>query len=126
MTDPTVDRERTAIDTVVKDYFLGMYEGDVARLEKIFNPQCWLFGENQNGHHEFPLSGFLEQIGKGPVPLVEGEPFEMRLVSVDREASIAVARAAVRYQNRHYTDLLTLQKTGAGWKIVNKAFYCAD
>ena len=125
MVDRT-DPEADAIEAVVEDYFLGMYEGDVPRLERIFNPQCWLFGENLNGTHAFPLSGFLEQIGSGPAPKTEGEPFDMQLTSLDRTGSVAIAKVAVRYQERHYTDYLTLQKTEAGWHIVGKAFYAQD
>ena len=121
-----IDPEAAAIEALAQDYFLGMYEGDVERLRRIFNPQCWLFGENRNGHHEFPLSGFLDQIGSEPVPRAEGEPFDMRLVSVDRTASIAIAKVEVRYQNRRYTDYLMLQKTADGWSIVSKAFFCPD
>jgi hypothetical protein len=125
MNDGT-DHETTAIEAIVQDYFLGMYEGDVERLRRIFNPQCWLFGENRNGSHEFPLSGFLDQIASEPVPKTEGEPFDMRLVSVDRTSAVAVAKVEVRYQDRRYTDYLTLQKAAIGWSIVGKLFYSPD
>jgi hypothetical protein len=124
--DDRSDSETAAIEALAQDYFLGMYEGDVDRLRQIFNPQCWLFGENRNGSHEFPLAGFLDQIASEPVPKAEGEPFDMRLVSVDRTGAVAIAKVEVRYQGRRYTDYLTLQKTAAGWRIVNKAFFCPD
>jgi hypothetical protein len=87
-----------------------MYEGDVERLRRIFHPRCWLFGENRSGSHEFHLSGFLDQIASEPIPKAEGEPFDMRLVSVERTGSVAVAKVEVRYQSRRYTDYLTLHK----------------
>ncbi len=118
--------EAAAIEALVQDYFLGMYEGDVERLRRIFHPQCWLFGENRNGSHEFPLSGFLDQIASEPVPKAKGEPFNMRLASIDRTGSVAVAKAEVRYQGRRYTDYLTLQKTASGWRIVGKLFFSLD
>lgn len=121
-----INPEAAAIDALVQDYFLGIFEGDLERLERIFNPRCWLFGENRNGHHEFPVDGFLDQIRSEPVPKEEGEPFDMRLVSVDHTASIAVAKVEARYQLRQYTDYLMLQKTADGWRIVSKAFFCAD
>ncbi len=120
------DSETPAIEALVQDYFLGMYEGDVERLRRIFHPQCWLFGENRGGSHEFPLSGFLDQIASAPVPKTEGEPFDMRLVSIDRTGSVAVAKVEVRYQGRRYTDYLTLQKAAVGWSIVSKAFFSLD
>ena len=124
--DERTDPETAAIEALVQDYFLGMYEGDVERLRRIFHPQCWLFGENRGGSHEFPLVGFLDQIGSEPVPKAEGEPFDMRLVSVDRTGSVAMAKVEVRYQGRRYTDYLTLQKAAAGWRIVAKAFFSPD
>lgn len=124
--DDRIDPEAAAIEALVQDYFLGMYEGDVERLRRIFNPQCWLFGGNRNGSHEFPLSGFIDQIASEPVPKAEGEPFDMRLVSLDRTGSVAVAKVAVRYQGRQYTDYLTLQKTAADWSIVGKLFFSPD
>jgi hypothetical protein len=120
------DPETTAIEAVVQDYFIGMHEGDVERLRRIFNPQCWLFGENNSGTLEIPFAGFLELIGSEPVPKAEGEPFDMRLVSLDRTNSVAMAKAEVRYQGSRYTDYLMLQKTAAGWSIVSKAFFCPD
>ena len=118
--------EAAAIEALVQDYFFGMYEGDVERLRRIFHPQCWLFGENRNGSHEFPLSGFLDQIASEPVPKAEGEPFDMRLVSLDRTGSVAAAKVAVRYRGRQYTDYLTLQKTTADWSIVGRLFFSLD
>jgi hypothetical protein len=70
--DGRSDPEGAAIEALVQDYFLGMYEGDVERLRRIFNPQCWLFGENHSGSLEFPLAGFLELIESEPVPKAEG------------------------------------------------------
>ena len=61
-----------------------------------------------------------------PVPKAEGEPFDMRLVSVDRTGSVAMAKVEVRYQGRRYTDYLTLQKAAVGWSIVGKAFFSLD
>ncbi len=61
-----------------------------------------------------------------PVPKAEGEPFDMRLVSIDRTGSVAMAKVEVRYQGRRYTDYLTLQKAAAGWSIVGKAFFSLD
>ena len=124
--DDRTDPETAAIEALVQNYFLGMYEGDVERLRRIFHPQCWLFGENRNGSHQFPLSGFLDQIASVPVPKAEGEPFDMRLVSIDRTGSVATAKVEVRYQGRRYTDYLTLQKAAAGWSIVSKAFFSLD
>jgi hypothetical protein len=124
--DDRSDPETAAIEALAQDYFLGMYEGDVERLRRIFHPQCWLFGENRNGSHEFPLSGFLDQIASAPVPKAEDEPFDMHLVSVDRTGSVAVAKVEVRYQGRRYTDYLTLQKAAGGWNIVGKAFFSLD
>ena len=124
--DDRADPETAAIEALAQDYFLGMYEGDAERLRRIFHPQCWLFGENRNGSHEFPLSGFLDQIASEPAPKAEGEPFDMRLVSIDRTGSVAMAKVEVRYQGRRYTDYLTLQKAAVGWSIVGKAFFSPD
>ena len=117
------DPETAAIEALVQDYFLGMYEGDVARLARIFHPQCWLYGESRGASHEFAVAGFIEQFASEPAPKAAGEPYDMQLVSLDRTGAVAVAKLAVLYQGRRYTDYLTLQKTGSGWRIVNKAFF---
>ncbi|MEM7224968.1 MAG: nuclear transport factor 2 family protein [Pseudomonadota bacterium] len=125
MTD-TNDQERDVIEAVVQDYFLGMYEGDEARLTRIFHDQCWLFGENPNGCHAFPVAGFIAQMTEGTPPKAAGEPFDMALVALDRTGSVATAKLAVRYQGRRYTDYLTLQKADGAWRIVGKLFYTED
>ena len=124
--DDRADPEAAAIEALVQDYFLGMYEGDVERLRRIFHPQCWLFGENPRGSHAFPVAGFIDQIASEPVPEAEGEPFDMHLVSTDRTGSVAVAKVSVRYQGRRFTDYLTLQKAADGWRIVGKLFFSPD
>lgn len=124
--DDRADPEAAAIEALVQDYFLGMYEGDVERLRRIFHPQCWLFGENPRGSHAFPVAGFIDQIASEPVPEAEGEPFDMHLVSSDRTGSVAVAKVSVRYQGRRFTDYLTLQKAADGWRIVGKLFFSSD
>lgn len=121
--DNQSDPETTAIEVLAQDYFLGMYEGDVERLRRIFHPQCWLFGRSRGACHEFPVSGFIDQIASEPVPKVEGEPFDMGVVSIDRTGTVAVVKVEVLYQGRRYTDYLMLQKTGQGWSIVSKTFF---
>ncbi len=121
--DDRSDSEIAAIEALVQDYFLGMYEGDVARLRRIFHPQCWLFGESRGESREFPVSGFLDHFANQPAPKAEGEPFDMRLISIDRTGSVAVVKDEVLYQVHQYTDYLMLQKTDAGWSIVSKAFF---
>lgn len=115
--------EIAAIEALVEDYFLGMYEANAERLRRIFHSQCWLFGESRGASHEFPVSGFIDQFANQPAPKAEGEPFDMRLVSIDRTGSVAVVKDEVLYQGRQYTDYLMLQKTDAGWSIVSKAFF---
>ena len=124
--DERSDPETAALEALVEDYFLGMYEGDVERLRRIFHPQCWLFGESRGGCHEFPVSGFLDQFASQPAPKDEGEAFDIRLVSIDRTGSVAVVKDEVLYQGRCYTDYLSLQKTAVGWRIVAKTFFCPD
>ncbi len=124
--DDRTDPETAAIEALVQDYFLGMYEGDVERLRRIFHPQCWLFGESRGASREIPVSGFLDKFANEPAPKAEGEPFDMRLVSIDRTGSVAMAKVEVRYQGRRYTDYLTLQKAAVGWSIVGKAFFSLD
>ncbi len=36
--DDRTDPEIAAIEALVQDYFLGMYEGDIERLRRIFQP----------------------------------------------------------------------------------------
>lgn len=120
------DPERAAIEELVEHYFLGMYEGDVERLRRIFHPQCWVYGERRGETREFPLAGFLEYVETAPVPKAEGEPFDMGIISIDRSGTTAVVKVEDRYQGGHFTDYLTLLKTAEGWRIVNKTFFSED
>ena len=121
--DDRTDPETAAIEARVQDYVLGMYEGDVERLRRIFHPQCWLFGESRGASHEFPVSGFLDQFADQPAPKAEGEPFDMRLISIDRTGSVAVVKDEVLYQGRQYPDYLMLQKPDPGWSNSPNAFF---
>jgi len=120
------DTDTTAIEHVVSEYFHGMYHGDVARLQAIFHPQCWLYGERKGVKSAFPVEGFWKYVKDAPVPNDEGEAFEMRIVAINRTGPVAVVEVEDLYQGGHFTDYLTCMETDDGWRIVNKAFYSAD
>jgi hypothetical protein len=115
-----------AIEALVEEYFMGMYEGDVNRLKAIFHSDCRLFGERKGEKREFPGSDFLAYVAGAPVPKDEGEAYEMELVSINRTGPVAVVHVRDLYQGGRFTDYLTVFETVDGWKIVNKAFYSAD
>ncbi len=120
------ETDNGAIERIVEDYFLGMYEGDVDRLKRIFHEQCWLFGERKGDKREFPVQTFFDYVAGAPNPKEQGEAFDMRIVSVSRTGSVAVVEVEDLYQGGHFTDYLTLMETADGWRIVNKAFFAEN
>ena len=115
--------DNSAIEKIVEDYFLGMYEGDVERLRRIFHAECRLYGERKGQKSDFAVEGFFRYVADSPVPKDTGEPYEMKIVSINRTGPVAVVHVEDLYQGGHFTDYLTAMETGDGWRIVNKAFY---
>ncbi len=55
-----------------------------------------------------------------------GEPFDMRVASIDRTSRTGVAKVAMRWNGRDYVDYLSMiRRAEGGWSISEKTFFSA-
>ncbi len=111
------------IAEVVNWYFNGMYQSDGALLKRAFHPKAKLSGHTDGKFVEMELEGFAKFAAKQPSAEAAGEPFEMRIVSIDVTGLAAIVKVADIYIGRKFTDYLSLLKIDGKWQIYNKLWH---
>jgi hypothetical protein len=89
-TDPQFEAEASAIQAVVADYFGGIHHGDVERLRRVFHPSATLYGDVNGQTYLRPLEDYLAVVTHRKSPQQLGEPFRMRIMSLERVNGIAI------------------------------------
>lgn len=62
-------------------------------------------------------------VASQPPPAENGEPFHMKMDSVEIEGMIGMVGVTDRYLSKRFADLLLLLKTDDRWRIHNKAWH---
>lgn len=110
--------DRQTIETLLQDYFDGLYEGDVAKLRRIFHDDAWLKGNNYRSSRD----EWLEAVAARLIPKVVGMDYNFNVISLDIVDDQAMAKVDVPLLAAHFIDFLGLLKENGKWKIVNKMY----
>jgi hypothetical protein len=92
-----------AILAVLADYFTGLYTGDTALLRSVFHPEAALFAEVAGQSYHKRLDEYLAGVEKRQSPEELGEPYQMKVLSVDVTHGIATARACGSSSTRYFS-----------------------
>lgn len=103
-----------------KNYFKGIYEGDVDLLATAFHPETLLFGDIKGVPYAKTLEHYLDGVKNRQSPKVSGKPFEGVILSLHVVNSIAVVEAKVTMYDFIYHDILSFHKINGRWLIVSK------
>ena len=106
------------IETLLHDYFDGLYEGDVTKLRNVFHDDAWLKGNNYRKSRD----EWLAAVATRPIPKDEGMDYEFKVISLDIVDDQAMAKVDVPLLAAHFIDFLGLLKEDGTWKIVNKMY----
>ncbi len=106
------------IETLLHDYFDGLYEGDVTKLRNIFHDDAWLKGNNYRKSRD----EWLAAVAARPIPKDEGMYYGFKVISLDIVDDQAMAKVDVPLLAAHFIDFLGLLKEDGTWKIVNKMY----
>ncbi len=106
------------IETLLHDYFDGLYEGDVTKLRNIFHDDAWLKGNNYRKSRD----EWLAAVATRPIPKDEGMDYGFKVISLDIVDDQAMAKVDVPLLAAHFIDFLGLLKEDGTWKIVNKMY----
>lgn len=118
-----IDVDLAAIETTVRTYLDGLYEGDADKLAAAFHPTSALT-QSANGELKIlPRDEWLAWVRARPSPKAQGLARHDRILSTDR---VGPTMAAVKVQcaipPRFFVDLLSLLKIDGRWQIAQKVF----
>ncbi|MCP4751560.1 MAG: nuclear transport factor 2 family protein [Proteobacteria bacterium] len=115
--------EMDLIARTVQLYFEGMYHSDVGKLKEAFHSDAFLTGNYEGSYARLSVGDWLGMIEKTPAPSQNGEVYDMNVVSVDINQTVASVKVKDLYLGLRFTDYLSLMKIDGKWKIVSKVFY---
>jgi protease I len=111
------------IEQTVQQYFEGMHFGDTSRLREAFHADAYLMGYYQGAFARQSIEEWFLEVQGLPKPAERGDPFEMRIVSIDVTGRIAEVKVAILYMELKFTDYLNLVQFNDRWKIVHKTYH---
>ncbi len=115
-------KESIAIQQTIENYFLGIFNGDIALLEKAFHPNCLLIGDINGEPYFKNINEYLEGVKSRKCPKELGETFNMKVLSIEILGNNAIAKLHLPMLGFNYYDFMSLSKIDSKWVIVNKLF----
>ena len=115
-------KETTAIQSLIDDYFKGIFHGDIGKLRPAFHPQCLLFGDINGQPYFKNLDEYIEGVKNRKSPQEQGESFQMEMLGIEILGNNAIAKLHLPMLGYNYYDFLSLSKISGSWQIVNKLF----
>ena len=119
-----MDEPIRALVEVLRDYFDGLYDGDVDKLTGVFHERVRLFCPTDPELLEMDLPTYLEVVKNRPSSASrQDERFDRILEVSVPTPTTAHARVQCAYLPKRFTDDLTFVRTPAGWKIIAKVWH---
>ncbi|TWI85808.1 putative lumazine-binding protein [Lacibacter cauensis] len=110
------------IQSVITNYFEGIYYGDIDKLSSAFHPQCLLIGDINGQPYFKSLEEYLHGVKNRKSPCDSGEQFQMKILGIEAVNDIASAKLHLPMLGYNYYDYMSLSRIEGQWKIVNKIF----
>ena len=120
------DEDLAGIERAAWLYMDGMHACDPEKLKAAFHPTARVQGYRGAEWRSLTREQFASYAaGLGPREAA-GEPFDMRILSIDRAGRAAVVKVAMRWNGRDYVDFLSMiRRDEGGWSISEKTFFSA-
>lgn len=103
-----------------KDYFQGIYEGDISAMDRIFYPGALLFGDVKGLPYAKTYDAYIDGVKKRQSPKDSGKPFKGEIVDIRVVNSIGIAEVRVKMFDFLYHEFLSFHKIDDNWVIVTK------
>jgi len=103
-----------AISHSLGDYFERMHYSRGDLIEQSFHESGTVCGFGSAGGEcmDMPPAGFVAFVSSQPAPADNGEPFDMKLVSLDVKDRVSMAYVNDLYLGKRLTDYLLFVKGG--------------
>jgi len=116
--------EFAEIAAALVDYFDGIYEGDTAKLDRIFHAEGRLNSVTDGDMSAMTKQQYLELVGGRASPESTDAPRFDKIVAIDIAGpGAATAKVELAVPPKYFTDLLTLIKVDGQWQIINKTYH---
>ncbi len=116
--------DEDAIRAVLKDYFDGLYHGDMARFSSAFDPACRLFTVVDDAVSFIDHDAYMERCAGRPAPASTGQAQVADIIELTvSTADTAHARVRDAFPPRTFVNELSLAKTRGRWRIVAKLYH---
>ncbi len=115
-------KETTEIQSLIDDYFKGIFHGDIGKLRLAFHPQSLLFGDINGQPYFKNVDEYIEGVKNRKSPHEQGESFSMEILGIEILGNNAIAKLHLPMLGYNYYDFLSLSKISGRWQIVNKLF----
>lgn len=118
------DEDLDAIERVAWLYMDGMHACDAALLNAAFHPTARIQGYRGTEWRGLTREQFVGYCATLGSRAAAGEPFDMRIISIDRAGRAAVVKVVMRWNGRDYVDFLSMiRREEGGWSISEKTFH---
>ena len=119
--------DKEQFESVVDNYYNGMYRGDPDLIRKAFHPEARLQGV-MAGQSFYGLTrdNFCKFVTLMPTPADTDDLHDCRFEVLDLSGAQAVLKITDYVFGVWFVDYLSLLDTDDGWKIVNKTYYADE
>lgn len=120
------EENRLEIEQLIADYFQGIFNGEVDKLEKSFHNDLYLYGDIKGEDYLKSKHEYIEGVKNRKSPKELNEEFRMSIIGLDVLGKVAMAKVHVPFSGYNYYDYLSMGKINDKWIIVNKVFTHVD
>lgn len=110
------------IEILVTNYFEGIFNGDVVKLQSCFHENVHIYGDIKGVDYVKTVSEYLEGVKNRQSPKDLDENFGMKIIGIDIMGKIAMVKLHVPMLGYNYYDYLSLNQINTEWKIISKLF----
>lgn len=116
------NKQSEEIQTLIQNYFEGIYNGNEVQLKEVFHLQALLFGDINGTPYFKTLADYIDGVKSRKSPADMGEEFKMKILGIEILGNVATTKLHVPMLGYNYYDFLSLTLENGKWKIVSKVF----
>jgi hypothetical protein len=121
-----ISDDREDIETAVRIYLDGLFEGDVEKLALVFHPTSSLTWEENGVLTPLSRKAWLDKVRSRPSAKARGLERHDEIIHVDQSSSTtAFVKLKCQIPPNYFTDYLCLLKIEGRWQVVQKVFSTA-